>query len=140
MRSIPEEDYFVTDDDQKIKDIDDLISFIKRSGKNEFSKYVSIEKNLFGDWVSRSLENEGLAERLYRAFTRRKMLKVLNAAASEFRRYEKRELKIKKAEQKKKDTRSKDKKDPKNDQKEESGSSTKDVKDDTGDDTTKDQK
>jgi ABC-type polysaccharide/polyol phosphate export permease len=81
--------YFVTKDNKKISNIKELYEYIENLSKDDFNYYSDNKKNIFADWVSNNLKNDGLAVNLYKAKTKRQMLKELESAIDEFERIEK---------------------------------------------------
>ncbi len=101
MKSLPEKDYFMTNNKKQIRNIKELIDFIEKQPDKDFEKYVTKHKNIYADWVSKSIGNEPLAAVMYKTHRKRRILKALKRAQKEFEKFD--------AEQKKQHEKDKEK-------------------------------
>ncbi|MFP4403588.1 MAG: ABC transporter permease [Candidatus Woesearchaeota archaeon] len=78
LNNLNEKNYFVTLDNFKIKNIDELIAFIEKLDKIEFKKYVNNDQNLFADWFIKIIKFDLVGLKLYKTKKKYKVLKILN--------------------------------------------------------------
>jgi ABC-type multidrug transport system permease subunit len=94
MNALHADLYFVTKDNKKISNIKELYEYIEKLNKEDFTYYSDNKKNVFADWISNNLKNEALAVELYKAKTKKQMLKELERTIDEFEKFEKEAKKV----------------------------------------------
>lgn len=77
MVNLSEEEYFTTVDNQKIKDLGQLLQYIASLDKRAFKYYVNKDRNLFADWVGQKINHDSLAMKLYHTHNQSKMTKLI---------------------------------------------------------------
>lgn len=89
IKSLQESNAFITNDNKKIKDLDELGKFVAKLKTDEFREYVNNERNAFAEWVSRKLGDENLTSDLYNTKSKRKTANLLRQAHGKFKKLDK---------------------------------------------------
>ncbi len=84
---------FVTIENKNLKNLPDIISFLKNLSKKEFKNYVNENKNLFAEWASKNIGDDELVSKLYRTKSKARTISLLKREEKFFQKQKKKESK-----------------------------------------------
>ena len=84
---------FITIDKKELRFLNDIIDFLENISKEEFKRYVNNEKNLIAEWVSKAIEDEELASKLYKTKRKGKTLRLLKKEEKFFKKFDEKKTK-----------------------------------------------
>lgn len=80
---------FVTLEEKKLKDLSEIIEFLRSLNKHDFRKYVNNDKNMFAEWASKNIADDEFTSRLYKTKSRLKTINLFKKEKKFFEKYEK---------------------------------------------------
>jgi len=77
------QEYFYASNGAVLKDLTELVSYLRTVDEGSFSHHVTAEKNDFANWIQGVLQNKTLAKKISKLRTSQGLLAVIEAAINQ---------------------------------------------------------